>query len=175
MQVLGCFGVANAVAGGVGYFTAKQDEWKYFHEMNAAWGIVNAGLATYRLSRARKQAKAKLDYTVAYDNYRRDKRIFIINIGLDAAYVAVGAGLAQYAKTDKSNPALFTGFGRSIVLQGVSLLIFDNIMYRAHLKYNSRWAQLLDEMHFTGNGIGFNYTFHVGKPIQPTALNFQER
>ncbi len=175
MQFLGAFGAANAAAGGIGYFTAKQDEWKYFHEMNAAWGIVNTGIAIYGLSRASMQAKEKLNYKTAYNNYKRDKRIFLINIGLDAAYVAAGAGLVQYANTDKSNPARFRGFGKSIVMQGVSLLIFDNIMYRAHLKYNSRWAQILDEMSFTGNGIGFNYTIQPRKLTRPTELDFQGR
>ena len=33
MRVLGAWGIANIAEGTVGYFTAKQDEWKYFHGM----------------------------------------------------------------------------------------------------------------------------------------------
>ena len=40
MKVLGAWGIGKNIAdGGIGYFMAKQDEWKYFHgKMNALWG-----------------------------------------------------------------------------------------------------------------------------------------
>ena len=52
-----------------------------------------------------------------------------------------------------------TGFGKSFVLQGVFLLLFDNTMFALHNHYNSRWLQALQEVQFTGKGIGFVHTF----------------
>ncbi len=159
MQVLGSWGIANMAVGGVGYFAAKNDEWKYFHEMNAAFGFVNTGIATYGMLQARRQAMAKLDMNKAYIDYKRDKKILIVSIGLDAAYMGVGYALLQKGEKDHSNPNLYKGFGRSLMLQGAFLLMFDNFMLIAHQKYSGRWATILDEMRFTGNGLSYTHTF----------------
>ena len=118
--VLGGWGIANVAAGSAGYFAAKQDQWKYFHEMNAAWGLVNTGFA---------------------------------------AYGSIGAGLTSYAQNNSAHAAMYKGFGRSIVVQGVALLAYDNFMFAAHQKYNHRWLQIIDEVRYTGYGFTFNHRF----------------
>jgi len=156
--VLGGWGIANMATGGVGYFTAKQDEWKYFHEMNAAWGLVNTGFAAYGILRARKQAEEP-SIKDAYAHYRHDRRAYLISLGLDVVYVGVGAGLTSYAQNNSGNAAMYKGFGRSIVLQGVALLAYDNFMFAAHQKYNHKWLEIIDEVRFTGYSFTFNHRF----------------
>lgn len=159
MNVLGAWGIANMAVGGIGYFTANDGEWKYFHGMNAAWGLVNTGIATYGLQRARKQAQQKVDMRKAYYDYRHDKNVILVNMGLDVVYIGAGAYLAQYATTDHNNPQLYRGFGRSLLLQGAFLLAFDNVLLLSHHKNSGHWATILDEMRFTGNGFSYVHTF----------------
>ncbi len=158
-SVLNVWGVANIGVGCVGYFTAKKDEWKYFHEMNAIVGAVNTTISGLAFYSVRKQAKEHPGPKAAYARYKSDKATYLSSIVIDAAMVGAGAGLVLYSADNKKSPGMYLGFGRSLVVQGVCLLAFDNIMYRAHLKYNSRWAQLLEELRFTGAGFSFNYNF----------------
>ncbi len=159
MKVLGAWGIASIAEGGIGYFTAKKDEWKYFHEMNAAWGVVNTGIAVLSLSRARKEAAARINAEDAYARYKSDKKLYLINAGLDVVYIAAGVGLAKYSENAKNNPEMWSGFGKSIVIQGVFLLIFDNVMYTTHSRYNSLWFRLMNEIHVSNTGIGVNHSF----------------
>jgi len=159
MKVLGSWGIINIAAGGIGYFTAKQDQWKYFHAMNALWGVTNAGIAAMGLAGTRKEMAKKLNANQSHDRYRSNKRLYLINAGLDVVYIATGAGLATYSTTTKNNVALFRGFGRSIAMQGVFLLIFDNCMFAAHQRYNSKWYMLMNEIRVSTNSVGFNHTF----------------
>jgi hypothetical protein len=45
MKVLGVWGLANTITGVAGAVSAEDEEWKRFHQMNAAWGIVNLAIA----------------------------------------------------------------------------------------------------------------------------------
>ncbi len=158
MQVLGAWGIANIAEGGIGYFTAKQDEWKYFHEMNGLWGVVNTGIAMVSLKAARKESKQKLTFQEAYARYHGNKKLYLINCGLDVVYIGAGVGLVKYSESTKNNPALFSGFGKSIALQGAFLLLFDNVMYTTHARYNSLWFRIMNEIHVSGNGVGVIHT-----------------
>ena len=158
MEVLGSWGVANIVDGGVGYFTAKQDQWKYFHEMNALWGVVNTGIAALSLANGRKERAEKLNAQQAYDVYKKSKKIYLVNGGLDLVYMATGVALTKYAQNTKTNPALFTGFGKSIVMQGAFLFIFDSFMYTTHARYDGKWRRIIDEINVSTNGVGIRHT-----------------
>ncbi len=159
MRVLGAWGIANIAEGTVGYFTAKQDEWKYFHGMNALWGIVNTGIAAASLSATRKETKQILTFQEAYARYHANKKIYLINCGLDILYVGAGVGLVKYSESTKNNSALFSGFGRSVALQGAFLLLFDNVMYTSHARYNPLWFRIMNEIHVSGTGAGIIHTF----------------
>lgn len=159
MKVLGGWGVANAVAGGIGYFAANNDEWKYFHEMNAMWGVINAGIAWAGLAGVRKEMNAKYTYKQAYGKYRSNKKLYLINIGLDVLYVGGGVALNEAGNSAKKNQNMLHGFGKSVAIQGVFLLLFDNVMFASHHRSNSKWYQLMSELSYTGNGIGFIHNF----------------
>ena len=158
-MTLAGWGMANVVVGGVGYFTAKQDEWKYFHEMNAAWGAVNTGFAIGGIMRARKQAAEKINAGKDFHYFERNKSSYLISVALDVVYVGAGVTLAGYGKSAATNGAAYKGFGESIALQGLFLLAFDNIMFASHQKRSSKWNVLMDELRFTGAGLSFVHTF----------------
>ena len=159
MQVLGGWGIANVALGTAGYFAAKEDEWKYFHGMNAAWGLINTGIAGYGIARVKKQALERPDLNKAYQHYRQDKKVLMINMGLDAVYIGAGYYLMSLSNTDHNNPQQYRGFGRAVMIQGAFLLAFDNILLLSHNKYSGRWATILDEVRFTGGGLSYVHTF----------------
>jgi len=159
MEVLCSWGIANIADGGIGYFTAKQDEWKYFHEMNALWGVVNTSISAFSLRNGRREMAEKLNAQQSYAQYKASKKIYLINSGLDLVYIAAGLGLTKYAATTKNNTALFNGFGKSVVLQGTFLLIFDSFMYTSHARYDSRWVRIMDEITLGSSTIGIRHNF----------------
>ncbi len=159
MEALGAWGIVNIVGSGIGCFTAKQDEWKYFNEMNVLWGMVNTGIAAMGMAGVRKEMAKNLTYGQAYDRYLANKKLYLVNAGLDVLYIGAGVGLSAYAASAKSDKPVYTGFGKSLVVQGVFLLIFDNVMFAAHQSANSKWYRLMDELRITNNGVGFSHNF----------------
>lgn len=159
MLTLGAWGIANMAAGGAGYFAAKKEEWKYFHEMNFAWGAINTGIAALGLRGIGKERARKYNYLQAHQQYQANKRLYLLNAGLDVLYVGTGVALTEIGRTSTNRKDMLTGFGRSVAIQGVFLLLFDNVMYASHARRNSKWRQLLDEIQITGSGASLMINF----------------
>ncbi|MBA3828946.1 MAG: hypothetical protein H0X33_08415 [Taibaiella sp.] len=159
MKVLGTWGVANIIEGGIGIATAKNNEWKSFHEMNLAWGAVNTGIAIAGYFGARKELDKKVTCSQALQNYESYKRLYLINAGLDIVYTGAGLVCIEHAKNTTLNKDTWNGFGKSLVIQGAFLFVFDNIMFASHQKRNTQWYKLLQGVCLSGNGIGMNYQF----------------
>jgi len=159
MKVLGSWGIVNIAGGAVTYFTTTQDEWKYFSEMNVLWGAVNTGIAAMSLAGIRREMAIKMDYQQSYGRYRANKKLYLINAGLDVIYIGAGIGLTAYAQNTNKDQPIYSGFGKSIAVQGIFLLLFDNIMFSANQLDNSKWFRLMNEIRFTGNSVGFNHSF----------------
>lgn len=158
MTVLSAWGAANVVGGVTGMLIAKDKEWKSFHEMNALWGAVNMGIGVMGYMGNRREAKQALSCDKMLARYESNKRLFLINAGLDVAYIGTGVALAAYADEFKQ-PDMWRGFGKSIAFQGIFLLLFDGTMYAMHAHHNKQWYKLLDGVCVTGNGIGVCYLF----------------
>ncbi len=158
MTILGAWGAANIVGGVAGALAASDQEWKSFHTMNALWGAVNLGIAGMGYMGARKEAKQTLSCDKMLDRYESGKRLFLINAGLDVAYIGSGVALSAYAD-DLNDSDRWRGYGRSVTMQGIFLLVFDGTMYALHQHNNKQWYKLLQGVCVTGNGLGFNYRF----------------
>ena len=159
MKVLGSWGLLNVAAGGIGYFTAKQDEPKYFAEMSLAWGTVNTGIAGLTMRALKREMALKTNSEGYYHSYLSNKRIFLINAGLDVVYIGAGVGLTAYAPQSKKDQDMYSGFGKAIVVQGIFLLLFDNVMFSAHQMDNSKWYRIMNEIRFTNRTIGIEHAF----------------
>jgi hypothetical protein len=159
MKVLGSWGVANIVVGGAGYFTENSSsQYKYFQGMNAIWGIINTGIAGMGLAGTRKEMAAQTNCADRLKRYEATKRLFVYNAGLDLAYIGIGACLTQHADVVTAHEEVWRGFGKSFIMQGAFLLVFDNVMFAMHQKQNKKWYRLLNGVCVTGNGIGYRYT-----------------
>ena len=153
MTVLTGWGAANTVAGIAGYLIADSKEWRAFHGMNAIWGITNAGIGLMGLAGVRKEMKMESNCSDMLQRYESTKRLFLINGGLDFFYIGTGVFLKEHAKT-QTNPTLWRGFGNSILIQGIFLLLFDGTMYAAHQGKNKKWYKALNGLCVSGKGIG---------------------
>lgn len=161
MVVLGSWGVANIVAGGIGLASARTTTWKSFWGMNMVWGVVNTGIAGMALMGDRKEMQQQLSASGMLHRYEDTKRLYLINAGLDVLYVGTGIFLSEHShRAGLSHPETWRGFGRSITMQGLFLLVFDNTMFFQHQNADKRWYKLMSGVCFTGNGIGYNYTFN---------------
>lgn len=158
MLVLAGWGVANLGAGITGYATAEDVEWQSFHGMNALWGAVNGTIGILGYMGARKEAHKSFELNSAFERYQQSKKIYLINAGLDVLYIATGAALVSLSP-QFNNPARWRGFGKSIAVQGVALLVFDGVMFGLLQQHNKDWAKLLSGVQFTGNGVGYVYRF----------------
>ena len=108
----------------------------HFHQMNGYWNVVNGSIAAYSLISpllSRKKAMPEAEQAKHY------KKIFLINAGLDAAYITSGGLLNHFSGTKHADRN--QGFGTSFMLQGGFLLVYD--LWMAHRM--NRWTDQKSE------------------------------
>ena len=160
MLVLTSWSSANILSG-LGYFVSNHPEEKYFYAMNAGWGLVNLSIALPSLYEKGKKSENK---TELIENQKKIERLFVINAGLDVLYMGGGLMLADYA-SKSSNPdkaAMFSGFGKSIVLQGAGLFVFDLSMFLVNKNYRKKNLMPLlknSEISLSTNSFQYRYSF----------------
>ena len=152
-------GLANITSGAIGYVVAQQTEWRYFHESNLCFGLINTSLSAIRLHGLNEQSHEKFSIKNYYGRYLSGKNYYLLNAGLDLAITTTGMLVLLKAPKTNANQSLYYGVGRSLCLQGISRLIIDNILFAAQVKNNSKWYDLIYDLQFVGNGISLNYRF----------------
>lgn len=158
MTVLGTWAGANVIGGVTGYFTANNTEAKAFWGMNAIWGATNMGFAAMGLWGSKKEKNMPYTCDKMLQKHEFYKNLFLLNAGLDLGYIGTGLVLNAYAD-DFDNPAMWHGFGKSIAMQGIALLLFDGTMYTLHKQRDKKWYKLVEGLCVTRNGVGFRYRF----------------
>lgn len=130
MLVLGSWAAANILVGAYGNFKAS-GEAKYFHQFNAAWNIVNLGIAAFGYFNAVNSDPASMTSIEIIKDYNSLQSFLLLNAGLDVAYIATGFYLKERSKNSSSSERL-RGYGNSLLLQGGFLLAFDVALYFIH-------------------------------------------
>jgi len=130
MLVLGSWAAANIIVGAYGNFKAS-GEAKYFHQFNAAWNIVNLGIAAFGYFNAVNSDLASMTNVEIIKDFNSLQNFLLLNAGLDAAYIMTGFYLKERAKNSSSAERL-KGYGNSLLLQGGFLLAFDVALYFIH-------------------------------------------
>ncbi|MBK7265764.1 MAG: hypothetical protein IPI12_05385 [Ignavibacteriales bacterium] len=155
MLVLGGWALANIVSGTTLSFTTK-GEAKYFNQFNALWNTVNLGLALNGLFNTGTDSLSLLNSVTGHQTLQN---IFVLNAGLDLAYIATGLFLKEKAKnSDKKD--ILTGYGNSLLVQGAFLLVFDAAMYFIHQNNaNVTLYPLLGTLTDPGVGLGMRVGF----------------
>lgn len=159
MIALTSWGGANLISGIAGWSTSE-GESSYFHQMNASWGLINAGIGTAALLIQRERPNT---LKKALNKSHTTEKVLYLNTGLDAAYITVGFALRSEANNNPENYHRFRGFGNSLLLQGGFLLLFDItqlILHNRHrsLSEDSLWKNL--SLSETGFGIKYTIRYH---------------
>lgn len=151
LYVLGGWAASNIIFGGI-KVNQTTSEQKYFHQMNIMWNTVNLGLAGIGIiNNSRKNLPT--DETDFLKTQLKTERIFLINSGLDLVYISTGFILNNQIE---NNPQ-FNGYGKSLILQGSFLLLFDGLMYA--LNRRNRKIFLSPNLDSTQLNIGVSVRF----------------
>lgn len=162
MLLLSSWAVANI---GTGFIAAGQTSGsdKYMHQMNAYFNIVNLAIAQAGYWGSRKRMGAKQSFSQAVKQQNSEEKTFLLNAGLDAAYILGGLYWAELGKRhpDEKKYFQFRGYGKSLVLQGGFLMIFDGIMYALRNKQGKILFKQLEniDLAVVSGGMGLLYRF----------------
>lgn len=159
MKVLGSWGIVNLTAGTIGWAGANEGSInKNFYQMNTFWGAINLGVAALGFAGAKKNLQKHLIETEILKTQNKIERIFIINGGLDFAYI--GTGIFLRTRGNERNDTKLKGYGSSVILQGIFLLVFDGIMYKLQRTNGNKLRYFLEKnsVTFSGNNIGIIHT-----------------
>jgi hypothetical protein len=124
--------------------------------MNALWNGVNLAIAGLGYYTAMKSDPAAWDLASSLSSHNGFQKVLLFNAGLDVGYIMGGLYLTERAKRPDVNSDQLKGFGRSIMLQGAFLMVFDLANYFIATGRNGEIPLLLGG---TENGIGLLLNF----------------
>lgn len=154
MISLNTWAVGNIAYGTVANFQTS-GEAKYFHQMNAGWNIVNLAIGIPGIIGAYKAPK-EMNFEETYKLQRRMETIYLVNAGLDVAYMTGGLAMRLHGKNQTGEMAArWKGYGSSLIFQGGYLFAHDLAMFillKTNTKLlNKEWDKV--SLQFTGTGI----------------------
>lgn len=150
MLVLSGWALANMAVGGYGFFKTGGST-KYFHQMNAAWNVVNLTIGAFALQQYLQADPAAFSFSQSIEEAKSMENILLLNIGLDVGYIAAGAFLWERGIRKDNNRLL--GYGPSLILQGGFLLVFDAILYGINRSHNVGLFDLLENVNLTAGSL----------------------
>ena len=160
MYSLTGWAAANIVSGAIAAPLSSGGQ-RYFHIMNASWNVVNLAIGIPGIITASKRENVRgLQLGKTRNNQRQQEQLFLINAGLDFAYMGAGAALWGFSNRVSRQQELMTGFGQSLLLQGGFLLIFDWTMYALHTQHaNKKSNKYISGLACTGAGFSYRLAF----------------
>lgn len=157
MTVLGTWAALN-IGWSLTQVQHSNPKTQAYHQMNAAWNLVNLGIAGFAWYQAGIEPGIGSLSTSLEAQYSIEK-ILAVNTALDFAYILGGLYLQEYANR-QDNVARYQGFGQAVIVNGGFLLVFDLSMYLIHrYHFNTELKPLLEAVSIGPNGIGLNWTF----------------
>lgn len=123
MLALGIWALLNILIGSLKLIKSSRSK-RYFFQMNIYWNIVNviiAGTALYYILSADPAARSLPE---SVDFHYWCLKLLYLSIGLDLAFLMLGAYLKELSKTSPKTEQ-HLGWGQSITLQAIFLLVLD--------------------------------------------------
>ncbi|HMN88487.1 MAG TPA: hypothetical protein PKD70_03225 [Saprospiraceae bacterium] len=144
--ILSVWAIANILIGA--YYTVHLEvgERQAFHHMNAAWNLINLGIAWLMLYQVNTADPAQYGWLLSVSKHYQTQKLMLLNIGLDVSYTLAGLLLHEHSRHHPVHSALLCGFGRSLMLQGGFLLVLDICFYNAYLTQNETLRLLLSQI-----------------------------
>ncbi|HAD15117.1 MAG TPA: hypothetical protein DCF33_22055 [Saprospirales bacterium] len=140
LVILGWWSLLNIGGGVVALFFLTGTVYYYFWMMGMIWGLINFIIVMAILDHTfyRKFRRGAFE---RFESQRHVEKLMFLNIGIDSAYVFVGLFLREHSfACEVEHATMWLGFGWSVIIQGLFLLIQDIMVYRLHRK-NFRKAQ----------------------------------
>jgi len=158
MSVLGSWSVANFAVGLIGQSNSSGQN-KYFYQMDAIWSVFNLGAAIPGYISAVKNINKPRTAAEALKEQKKIETIFLVNGGLDVAYI--GTGIYLNHRGDIQNSDKLRGYGEGVITQGVFLLLFDATMYSTERHNGNKLRHFLERnpLLFDGKKIGMVVNF----------------
>ena len=124
MLILGTWAVVNLILGALASFRTS-GQTQAFHQMNAYWNVVNLGIAGFGFWQ--ESQVAAMNFWEIFVAQQQIEKVLLFNAALDFGYMAIGLLLIERGR--RLEKERWMGFGKSILLQGAFLLLFDAILY----------------------------------------------
>lgn len=158
MLTLGGWAISNIAVNTAFYAGAKEDEHKYFYQMNAAWNVINLAIAGFGYYGS-TNPDGGLSLYASLQEQAAIEKILLFNAGLDVAYIMTGFYLIERSKNSAKYSNQLKGYGKSLILQGGFLFAFDLVVYYLQHQNHKLAANLLSNMYFKGNEFGIAFYF----------------
>lgn len=140
MWILGSWAAGNMITGGI-TMGKTEGSVRHFHEMNLMWNTVNLGIAAFGLLTSSSEPGISMDQAIKA--HRKTEKLLLINSGLDVVYMAAGGYMIHRSRTDTRNSGMLSGYGKSVMLQGGFLLVFDTAFWLVLRNLRMNWADHL--------------------------------
>ncbi|MDO7844851.1 hypothetical protein Q5H92_00665 [Hymenobacter sp. M29] len=145
LAVLAAWALLNLLVGGT---LLRQADRRfapyYFHGMNVGWGLVNTVLACWGILRLRFTSPPGLRLAELVAEQLHNENLFLLNTGLDVAYLMTGFYLrALAAVLGQANAPRLHGFGGALWVQGGFLLVFDAVVWSLLHWQGRAWIPLI--------------------------------
>ena len=151
LLVLSSWGAANIIVGAIGQ-SSSDKETKYFHQMNLIWGAVNLAIAAPAFFSLNRKGQ-NLSLAESVKQQSNIEKTFLFNAGLDLVYITSGLYCNEKANNDSKHD-LYKGYGKSLLVQGGGLLLFDVAMYLIHVHHGKQLYKILSCVQVSGNSAG---------------------
>lgn len=146
LAVLGWWCFINLIVGILGLFYFKEALW-YFQLMNMTWAFINFAIVLWIFDHIFYVRFIEGNTFQRFEVQRHVEKMLLLNIGLDIAYIFAGLYLLTLGRIpDISHAALWTGFGWSVILQGVFLFCHDNFFHFLHRRNFKRCRPFLEDV-----------------------------
>lgn len=142
--ILGIWALLNIAIGGYLTYILEDGEPESFHHMNAAWNLINLGVAWAMLHAANYADIGTYDLLTSIGKHFQAQKLMLLNIGLDVSYMLAGLTLFEHSKNNEKFHFVLRGFGKSIILQGAFLFVLDITFYSIHASQNAVLRELLE-------------------------------
>lgn len=156
MTVLGTWGLGNTLLGSINLLNhTGSAENKAFHQMNLGWGVINTAIAGLGYLGSRNAALPAAGIET-WEAQHKIQQTFAVNAALDLAYMGFGLYLIERGKNEPENGYRSQGFGKSIIMQGAFLGVFDVAMYAIQKRHYQKDKNKL-MISLNSNGLRLNY------------------
>ncbi|RYZ42121.1 MAG: hypothetical protein EOO71_09165 [Myxococcaceae bacterium] len=153
MGILFGWAVLNIGTGVAGHF-ASEGETRAFFQANAAWNVVNLTIAALGYHGQATADPGSWDLARSLSEGQRMEKLLLFNAGLDVGYLAFGGFL--WERGSRKDSARLRGWGKSLLVQGGFLLVFDGVLTFLNARLN---GELTARLVPAPNGIGLMLTW----------------